>query len=51
MPEDERLVRIEGAYIIFGGRPVFDIQLLNRRLSALKDQINPSVGSIIVKAA
>ena len=29
LPKDERDVRIEGKYIIFGGRPVFDRDLIN----------------------
>ena len=29
LPKDERDVRIEGKYIIFGGRPVFDRDILN----------------------
>ena len=30
LPKDERDVRIEGKYIIFGGRPVFDREILAR---------------------
>lgn len=30
LPEDERLVRIEGEYVIYGGRPVFDYSAIDR---------------------
>jgi len=36
LPPDERDVRIEGKYIIFGGRPVFDrAQLADLEVQAL----------------
>lgn len=34
LAEDERMVRIEGQYIIFGGRPVFD----RKKLTAIQEQ-------------
>lgn len=30
LPEDERLVRVEGQYVVYGGRPVFDYNGLDR---------------------
>lgn len=53
LPEEERLVRIEGQYIVFGGRPVFRsyIQALNQRLQALKKEPSPLIGHIETFAA
>jgi phage terminase large subunit-like protein len=36
LPEDERLVRIEGEYIIFGGNPVFDRTILRKLKEAIE---------------
>ena len=36
LPDDERMVRIEGAYIIFGGRPVFDRGMLMELMEKAK---------------
>lgn len=47
MPEDERNVRIEGKYIIFGGRPVFDRQIL----LALENSAMPHVDGILALAS
>ena len=44
LPEDERDVRIEGKYIVFGGNPVFDITILNRMLANIENDIPPSIG-------
>ena len=46
--EDEALVRIEGQYICFGGRPVFRtyIKPLNERLGNLKKEAPPLIGYI-----
>ena len=38
LTEEERLVRIEGNYIIFGGKPVFDVMSLTKYLSGLHDR-------------
>jgi hypothetical protein len=46
MPEDERNVRIEGKYIIFGGRPVFDRKLLVE----LENSAMPHVDGILALA-
>jgi phage terminase large subunit-like protein len=44
LPEDEREVRIEGKYIVFGGNPVFKIQILNGMLAHIKHDIGVSIG-------
>ena len=44
MTEEERLVRIEGKYLIFGGRPVFDVLGLTGLLDELKDRIKHPLG-------
>ena len=44
LPEDEREVRIEGIYVVFGGKPVFDPHILNRMLENIKDDIPCSIG-------
>jgi phage terminase large subunit-like protein len=51
--EEERLVRVEGNYIVFGGRPVFRdaIQKLNKRLEEIKEDIPPSEGVLALNAA
>lgn len=38
MTEEEKLVRIEGRYLIMGGKPVFDVISLMRTLEELKDR-------------
>ena len=38
LTEEERLVRIEGKYIIFGGKSVFDTIGLTRYMSKLHDR-------------
>ena len=35
--EDERLVRIEGKYLTFGGNPVFNIRILSQMIEDLKN--------------
>ena len=47
--EDEALVRIEGQYICFGGRPVFRdfIQQLNQRMVEIKEELSPSCGVLV----
>lgn len=45
-PEDEREVRIEGKYIVFGGNPVFKIPVLNAMLSGIKHDIPLSIGTL-----
>lgn len=44
LPEEERLVRIEGKYIIFGGKPVFDVLHLYKLLEELKDRKKHPLG-------
>lgn len=44
LPEDERDVRIEGKYVVFGGNPVFKIPILNNMLDKLKSDIDISIG-------
>jgi phage terminase large subunit-like protein len=53
LPEEERLVRIEGQYIVFGGKPVFRtyIKELNQRLQNLKKEPSPLIGHIESYAA
>lgn len=41
MTEDEKLVRIEGQYIIFGGKPVFDLAHLRSLLDGLNKGDHP----------
>lgn len=43
LPKDERDVRIEGKYLIFGGRPVFD----RDQLRAMSEELTPFVKGII----
>ena len=49
LPEDERAVRIDGKYIVFGGNPVFDRTTLLRLLEGLKNDIGGYEG--ILEAA
>ncbi len=51
LSEEERLVRIEGEYIVFGGSPVFNIRLLTRMIEGLKDDLPISVGTVASYAA
>jgi phage terminase large subunit-like protein len=44
LTDDERMVRVEGKYIIFGGRPVFDRQLLE----VLEKDSNPYQEGLLV---
>lgn len=44
LPEDERGVRIEGKYLVFGGNPVFKIPVLNKMLNDIKHDIDVSIG-------
>lgn len=37
LTEDERLVRIEGIYVTFGGNPVFNIRILSQMIEDLKN--------------
>ena len=46
LPKDERDVRIEGKYIIFGGRPVFDRDLL----SGLEKNASPYMEGLLAVA-
>jgi len=49
--EDERLVSVEGIYLVFGGKPVFNIRLLTKLIDQLKDDLPISVGTIASYAA
>ncbi len=51
LSEEERDVRIEGKYIIFGGNPVFNVRRLNRMLDNLKNDEPVSVGKLVECAA
>ncbi len=51
LPEDERNVRIEGEYVVFGGKPVFNIRLLNTLIEQLKKDQPVSTGIIKSYAA
>jgi phage terminase large subunit-like protein len=51
LDEDERLVRIEGQYIVFGGSPVFNIRILTKMIEDLKDDMPISTGVIETYAA
>lgn len=44
LTEEERLVRIEGKYIIMGGKPVFDVLGLTRLMTELKDRAKHPLG-------
>jgi hypothetical protein len=44
LPEDERLVRIEGEYIVFGGRPVFSRSILREIMERAKNNVDPMCG-------
>ena len=46
LPEDERQVRVEGKYIIFGGRPVFNRDLL----TSLEDELIPYKEGVLTLA-
>lgn len=46
LSEEERLVRIEGEYVVFGGSPVFNIRLLTRLIKGLADDQPISVGTV-----
>ena len=48
LSEDERLVRIEGEYIVWGGKPVFARRLLREILEGLKNNIDPMYGVLEV---
>lgn len=47
--DDEALVRVEGQYICFGGRPVFKdfIKSLNNRMVEIRSEPSPSKGVLI----
>lgn len=51
LSEDERLVRIEGQYIVFGGSPVFNIRLLTRMIDGLSNDMPTSTGIVESYAA
>jgi len=51
MTEEERLVRIEGKYLIFGGRPVFDVLGLTGLLDELKIKHPRGVEGVLTEAA
>jgi len=44
LTDDERDVRIEGKYVVFGGNPVFNIRILNKMLQDIKHDVPASVG-------
>lgn len=46
LTEEEKLVRIEGQYIVFAGSPVFNIRLLTGMINNLKNDIPISTGII-----
>lgn len=46
LPEDEREVRIEGKYVVFGGNPVFKIPILNKMLADIKHDEPILVGTL-----
>lgn len=46
LPEDDRLVRIEGHYIVFGGRPVFDIKILQELHRKALREVEPTLGIV-----
>jgi phage terminase large subunit-like protein len=50
LDEDEKLVRIEGQYVVFGGSPVFNIRVLNEVIEGLRDDI-PVSDLILYEAA
>lgn len=50
LSEEERQVRIEGQYLVFGGKPVFNIRLLNKDLERVNKQI-PAMQGILEKVA
>jgi len=47
LPKDEREVRIDGKYIIFGGRPVFDRDILRE----IEEKISPCTQGILAEVA
>ena len=49
--EDERLVRIEGIYVVFGGSPVFSIRILTKMIDGLAKDEPTSTGIIQCNAA
>jgi phage terminase large subunit-like protein len=49
--EEERLVRVEGEYIIFGGSPVFNIRLLTKMINGLDNDVPISEGFLASHAA
>lgn len=51
LSEEQRAVRIEGRYIVFGGSPVFNITILNTLIEQLKDDMPVSRGRIKMVAA
>jgi phage terminase large subunit-like protein len=51
LDEEERLVRIEGQYIVFGGSPVFNIRLLTKMIEGLANDLPTSTGIIQCNAA
>lgn len=51
LSEDERRVRIEGHYVVFGGKPVFNITILNNLIKQLKNDQPVSTGIIKSYAA
>jgi phage terminase large subunit-like protein len=46
LSEEERLVRIEGQYVVFGGSPVFNIRLLTGMINALRSDEPVSTGFV-----
>lgn len=44
--EDEGMVAVEGIYITFGGKPVFNIRLLTKMIENLRSDLPISVGTL-----
>ncbi len=51
LSEEERLVRIEGQYVVFGGSPVFNIRILTEMIEGLSNDEPTSIGIIQSNAA
>lgn len=46
LPEEDRDVRVEGKYVVFGGNPVFNIRILNKLLQDIKHNTPALVGTL-----
>lgn len=51
LTEEERQVRVEGTYIVFGGKPIFNTSQLTALLDRIRSEPSPSVGRLIQHAA